>query len=82
MNEKAAKRYLSGYSEIRGVLTKKKTSFFKKYEVFVISDGSHTVSVIAGKGLGTMYEIGCNLTVGHIGRRLINIRPGITYSDI
>ena len=81
MKEKAVERYMSKYSEIRGVLTKKRKSFLGRFEIFVISDGTHTVSVKAGKGLGEMYEIGCELTVGYIGRRLINIRPGITYGD-
>ena len=81
MRKRFVDSYMSKYEDIRETLTEKRRSFFGKYEIFVISDGKKTVSVKAGKGLGTLYPIGCRLTVGHIGRQMINIRPGIVYGD-
>lgn len=67
------------YSDIRGTLIKKRKCLFDNNLIFVITDGKETVSVKAGKDLDSMYPVGCKLTVGHIGHKLINIRPGIVY---
>ncbi|MBR3290356.1 MAG: hypothetical protein IKI63_06240 [Clostridia bacterium] len=75
------KKALSHYKDIRGTLIKKRHCLFGNTEIFVISNDKETVSVRAGKGLSSMYPVGCKLTVGYIGRKLINIRPGIVYDD-
>ena len=81
MKEKSIERYMSNYRDIRGTLIKKRKCLFNNNLIFVISDGKETVSVKVGKGLDSMYPVGCELTVGHIGRKLINIRPGIVYDN-
>lgn len=77
MISRSQKKALDKYKEIRGTLTKK-TRFLGKY-VFTVSDVDDTAKVYVGKGLynDKLYVIGAKLTVGHIGRKLINIRPGI-----
>ena len=81
MKEKSVDRYMNKYKDIRGTLIKKRTHLFGSTMTFVISDGKETVSVKVGKGLDPIYPVGCKLTVGHIGHKLINIRPGIVYDD-
>ena len=81
MKEKSIDRYMSKYRDIRGTLVKKRKCLFGSTMIFVISDGKETVSVKVGKGLDSIYPAGCKLTVGYIGRELINIRPGIVYDD-
>ena len=81
MKEKSIDRYMSKYRDIRGTLVKKRKCLFGSTMIFVISDGKETVSVKVGKGLNSIYPVGCKLTVGYIGRKLINIRPGIVYDD-
>ena len=81
MKEKSIERYMSQYRDIRGTLIKKRKCLFDSNLIFVISDGKETASVKVGKGLDSMYPVGCELTVGHIGHKLINIRPGIVYDN-
>ena len=68
------------YKEIRGTLIKKKRTIVGTH-YFYINDGNHTVSVIIGKGAFDFYSIGAQLTVGYIGHKLINIRPGIVENE-
>ena len=81
MKKSFADHYMSKYEDVRGVLTKKRKSIFGKHVIFVVSDGKKSVSVKVGKALSSSYPLGCELTVGHIGHKLINIRPGITNAD-
>ena len=81
MKEKSIDRYMSKYRDIRGTLVKKRKCLFGSTMIFVISDGKETVPVKVGKGLDSIYPVGCKLTIGYIGRKLINIRPGIVYDD-
>ena len=81
MKEKSIDRYMKKSRDIRGTLIKKRKCLFGNTLTFVISDGKETVSIKVGKGLDSMYPVGCKLTVGRIGRKLINIRPGIVYDD-
>lgn len=71
---------LSDYKEIRGILVMKRSTVFGKHYLFV-SNGSNTVSLQIGKAAFDSYNIGMQLTVGYIGHRIINIRPGIVESD-
>ena len=81
MKKKSIELYMSKYRDIRGTLIKKRKCLLDNNLIFVISDGKETVSVKVGKDLDSMYPVGCKLTVGHIGRNLINIRPGIVYDN-
>lgn len=71
---------VNDYKEIRGTLIKKKRTVFGRYRLY-ISDGANTVSVLTGKSIFSNIRIGTQLTVGYIGRNLINIRPGIAWND-
>ncbi len=71
---------INKYKEIRGTLYKKRHTVFG-YR-FYIWDNSNTVAVTVGKGIffDAHYNVGKKLTVGYIGRKLINIRPGIVVN--
>ena len=71
---------MNDYKEIRGTLIKKKRTVFGRYKLY-ISDGANTVSVLTGKIIFSNIRIGAQLNVGYIGRKLINIRPGIAWND-
>ncbi len=71
---------MANYKEIRGTLVKKRSTLCGRHYLY-INDGSHTVSVEIGKSAFDRCPVGMQLTVGHIGRRLINIRPGIVEND-
>ena len=68
------------YAEIRGTIIKKKHTIFGRCYLY-ITDGDRTVSVRAGKGIFDLYSVGMQLTVGYIGHKLINIRPGIVANE-
>ena len=81
MKAKYIDRYLSKYRDIRGTVTKKRRYLFGKSEMILISNGKETATVKIGRALGSMYPVGSELTIGHIGRKLINIRPGIVSDE-
>ncbi len=62
------------YSEHSGELVKKYRNIIGQY-VLVIKDDGKNINVCVGKGLFDHYKIGQKITVGKVGRRLINIRP-------
>ena len=68
------------YKEIRGTLIKKKRTITGNH-YFLINDGNRTSSVIVGKSMFDLYSVGTQLTVGHIGHKLINIRLGIVENE-
>ena len=67
---------IQDYKEIRGIIKRKYRNILGKY-IFVISDNDEEVSVYVGKGLYEMYNVQEQITVGHIKKKLVNIRPGI-----
>lgn len=67
---------MQDYREIRGIIKRKYKNIFGKY-IFVIADKDKEVSLFVGKGLYEMYNVKEQVTVGHIKKKLINIRPGI-----
>ena len=69
---------MNDYKEIRGTLIKKKRTVFGRYTLYI---RANTVSVLTGKIIFSNIRIGAQLTVGYIGRKLINIRPGIAWND-
>ena len=46
-----------------------------------INDGFNTVSVMTGKGAFDLYNVGMQVTVGYIGHKTVNIRPGIAENE-
>ncbi len=67
---------IKGYEEHRGILEEKEKNIFGKY-TFKVNDGTKIVSVKVGKALFDMYQLNSKVTIGHIGKKLINIRPDI-----
>lgn len=70
---------IKGYGEHRGILEKKVKNIWGEY-VFKVNDGTKAISVKVGKGLFDMYQLNSQVTIGYIGKKLINIRPGIILS--
>ena len=68
------------YTEIRGTIIKKKHTIFGRCYLY-IADRDRTVNVTVGKGIFDLYSVGIQLTVGYIGHKLINIRPGIVANE-
>ncbi|MBQ8837352.1 MAG: hypothetical protein IJ002_07610 [Clostridia bacterium] len=66
---------LNKYTNHSGTLIKKYKNIFGQY-VFVLRENDSKVYVNVGKALFDFYNINDRITVGKIGRRLINIRPG------
>lgn len=76
INEKFRnKREFKIYKEHSGILVRKTKNVFGKY-IFTINDGTKTVSVKVGKELFEIYQLNAQLTIGFIGKKLINIRSG------
>ena len=69
-----ADKIMSRYSVHRCVLVKKYRTPF--HYVLLLDDHGKRFRVNAGKALYDLRKVGEKLTVGRIGRRLINIRPG------
>ena len=63
------------YNDYQGFLMQKYKNFFGKY-VFVIEQDSNAVKFYVGKGVFDSFAVGSKLTVGLLGKKLINIRPG------
>ena len=67
------------YREFCGTIVKKQQNCLGQY-VFRMEDETQCISVCVGTGLFEMYEIGSKVTVGLVGRKLINIRPATDES--
>lgn len=74
-SNKRVEKYMARYSEHRGVVVKKYRNLLGKC-VLVLDENNILIKVNVGKTLYQVIEIGCKLTIGKIGRKLINIRPG------
>ena len=66
---------IKNYKEHRGILVRKTKNIFGKY-IFKINDGTETVLVKVGKEIFELYQLNEQLTIGFIGKKLINIRSG------
>ncbi len=66
---------IKNYTEHSGILVRKTKNVFGKY-IFTINDGTKTVSVKVGKELFENYQLNAQLTIGFIGKKLINIKSG------
>ena len=64
------------YKEMRGTLVKKYRNLFGQY-VFVLSENGRKTKICVGKALFESTEIGTEWTMGHIQKKLINVRSGI-----
>ena len=70
---------MQDYKETRGTLVKKYRNLFGQY-VFVLSENGKKTKICVGKALFESTEIGTEWTMGHIQKKLINVRPGICVS--
>ncbi len=62
------------YQEYRGVLVKKYRDFWGHY-VFIIQGNISMGKVYVGKGFYDTINLGTELIIGAIRRKLVNIRP-------
>lgn len=67
------------YKEMRGTLVKKYRNLFGQY-VFVLSENGKKTKICVDKALFESTEIGTEWTMGHIQKKLINVRSGICVS--
>ena len=67
---------MQDYKETRGTLVKKYRNLFGQY-VFVLSENGKKTKICVGKALFESTKIGTEWTMGHIQKKLINVRPGI-----
>ena len=77
--EQIIDKYLSKYSEHHCILFEKKRTLF--HYVWMLQDKEDVFLVYVGKTLYLDVNIGHRLTVGRIGKRLINIRHGYCKMD-
>ena len=77
--EQLIDKYLSKYSEHHCILLEKKRTLF--HYVWMLQDKEDIFMVYVGKTLYLDVNIGQRLTVGKIGKRLINIRRGYCKMD-
>ena len=68
------------YEEHKGILEKKVKNIWGGY-IFIVNDGTKTVSVKVAKTLYDMYQLNSQVTIGYIGKKLINIRPSIISAN-
>lgn len=67
------------YTETRGPLVKKYRNLLGQY-ILVLSENGKKVKICVGKALFESAEIGTEWTMGHMKKKLINVRPGIRAS--
>ena len=71
--------YMNKYSDHHCTLIKKYRTLF--HYVLVLEDNGQKFKVYVGKVLYFRTELGSQLTIGKIGRKLINIRTGVCKTD-
>ena len=72
--EQIIDKYLSKYSEHHCILFEKKRTLF--HYVWMLQDNEGVFKVYVGKALYLDIDIGQQLTIGRIGKQLINVRLG------
>lgn len=71
---------IKNYKELRGTINNKRANIFKK-NYLVVSDGKNQINFGVGKELFDMYVVGEQVTIGYVGKKLINIRKGICENE-
>ena len=71
--------YMNNYSDHHCTLIKKYRTLF--HYVWVLEENGQEFKVYVGKALYFRIELGTQLTIGKIGRKLINIRTGFCQTD-
>ena len=70
---------MNKYSDHHCILIKKYRTLF--HYVWVLEENGQEFKVYVGRALYFHIEIGTQLTIGKIGRKLINIRSGFCKTD-
>ena len=71
--------YMNKYSDHHCILIKKYRTLF--HYVWVLEENGQEFKVYVGKALYFRTELRTRLTIGKIGRKLINVRPGFCKTD-
>ena len=71
--------YMNNSSDHHCTLIKKYRNLF--HYVWVLEENGQKFKVYVGKALYFRIELGTQLTIGKIGRKLINIRSGFCKTD-
>ena len=71
--------YMRKYSEHHCVLAKKYRTIFNY--IWVLEENQNKFKIQVGKSLYLHHPIGSRLTIGRIGKKLINIRLGFAKLD-
>ena len=66
---------IKNYKETRGILVKKYRSFWGQY-IFVLDEKGVKSKIRVGRMIFENSKLNTKWTIGHIGTKLINIRPG------
>ena len=77
--EQIIDKYLSKYSEHHCILFEKKRTLF--HYVWLLQNNEGVFKVYVGKALYLDIDIGQQLTIGRIGKQLINVRRGHCKMD-
>ena len=72
-------KYMRKYSEHHCLLVKKYRTIFRY--VWVLEENESRFKIHVGKSLYLHHHIGSRLTIGRIGKKLINIRSGFAKLD-
>ena len=71
--------YMRKYSEHHCLLVKKYRTVF--HYVWVLEENENRFKIHVGKSLYLHHQIGSRMTIGRIGKKMINIRPGFAKFD-
>lgn len=66
---------IKNYKEIRGILIKKYRNILGQY-IFVLEENGIKSKICVGKMIYIKADLSTKWTIGHIGGKLVNIRPG------
>ena len=78
-SSKSTHDYLNKYSNHHCILIKKYRTIF--HYIWLLEENGNIFKIHVGKALYFRTELGTQLTIGKIGRKLINIRPGFCKTD-
>jgi len=79
IKEEMIDEYMRKYSEHHCLLVKRYRTVF--HYVWVLEANENKFKIHVGKSLYHRYRIGSQLTIGRIGKKLVNIRSEIVKND-
>ena len=66
---------MENYKDTQGILIQKYRNLIGQY-IFVLLENNSKIKVNVGKGIYMNAKIGSEWIIGHLGRKLINVRLG------